>query len=179
MSSRRQPSGDISLQPYATSVIPRDAYKNPMSPLMQQSFSKAGVGLLENFIVSGWEGHSRPNSSSHKRPNSRSFVMALNPSNTKVYGKIPTKPRHHRSQFNNKHKHNNSTKFKSTKFKSTVDNPVPSKSESGEPTLETVNMAGETDETTPAAVPTPETPAFLNQNATTIAATFPTAQSRI
>ena len=171
MSSRRQPSGDISLQPYATSVIPRDAYKNPISPLMQQSFSKAGVGLLENFIVSGWEGHSRPNSSSHKRPNSRSFVMALNPSNTKVYGKIPTKPRHHRSQFNHKHKHNNSTKFKSTKFKSTVDNPVPSKSEPGEPTSETVNMAGDTDETAPSAVPTPETPAFLNQNATTIAAT--------
>ena len=94
MTSRRRrvpQSEEFSLQPHVTSVIPHDIYKRKMSPLMTQSYSKAGVGLMENFVVAGWEGSSRPNSSSHAGPKGRQGVQP-NTHNLTKYGRKPKKP---------------------------------------------------------------------------------------
>ena len=74
----------LSLQPHAKSVIPPDVYRRKMSPLMTQSISKAGVSLLENFVVDGWAG-SRPNSSaqySTRVQHNRRHVVAHRPNNS-------------------------------------------------------------------------------------------------
>ena len=95
MTSRRRrvpQSADLSLRPHVTSVIPREIYKRKMSPLMTQSYSKAGVGLLENFVVAGWEGSSRPNSSSRATGSKGRQEMQQNTQKLMKHRREPKKP---------------------------------------------------------------------------------------
>jgi Ca2+-binding EF-hand superfamily protein len=102
MTSRRKRKSktstkELSLQPHVSSVVPREICQKDMSTVMKQSINKASVGLLENFIVSGWEGSSRPNSSSHVHPKNHRLVIPHNRNSTRIHGKIPTKPPERRS----------------------------------------------------------------------------------
>ena len=89
MSSNRRHNKEISLQPHVTSVIPSEAYHHQMSPLMAQSLSKAGVGLLENFVIDGWGG-SRPNSSANNASSNQNTKSYSSTNNQMV--RKPKKP---------------------------------------------------------------------------------------